>query len=134
MPNISKQTLKSFLGDKSFITDIDNVAGLEDAIAQADNIVYQKTSIQIPNSVEGAIPLLQFCSHAIAIYIISMRQQLKEEEIKRRDELYSKAMDLLEQISSGKMDVYDKNGNIVSVNNSQVSTFYIKDTDRSERL
>src|SRR3989339_454176 len=88
MPLISKQTLKSFLGENSFITGVDDIAGLSDAIAQADNMVYQKTLIAIPAVTLDAIPTLQFCSHAICLYLISFRQNLKEEEIKRRDLLY----------------------------------------------
>lgn len=134
MPLISKQTLKSFLGDNNFITNIDEVAGLNDAIAQSDNIVYQKTLIAIPNDVSNAIPILQFCSSAICLYIISMRQNLKEEEIKRRDLLYERAMSILDKIESGAMKVYDKDGNVVSSELVQTSTFAVKDEDRSERL
>ena len=59
MPLIDKDTIKSFLGDKSFITkDTADVAGFDSAIAQAENIVFQKTLIEIPATVEEAIPML----------------------------------------------------------------------------
>ncbi len=133
MPLISKQSLKSFLGENNFLTNIDEVAGLDSAIAMSDNMVYQKTLIAIPANPADAIPILQFCSHAICIYISSLRQNLKEEEITRRDRLYEKAMKILDDIQSGDMAVYDKNGNQVS-SIAESNSYQVIDEDRSERL
>jgi len=137
MPLISSETIKSFLGDKSFITkDLAEVAGMESAIAQADNIVFQKTLIPIPASVDDAIPMLQYFSHVIFIYLVGTRQTLNEDDRKHRAKMYDDAMAELNDISEGKKIVYDSTGAVVSKSQtSQASTFYYSaDDSRSERL
>ena len=136
MPLIDKETLKSFLGDKNFITkDLAEISGLETAIAQAENIVYQKTLIAIPDAVENAIPMLQFYAHVITIYILSTRQTLSEDDRKHRAKMYDDAMAELNDIADGKKIVYDNTGTIASKSQTaQASTFYYSADNRSERL
>ena len=137
MPLIDKDTIKSFLGDKSFITkDTADVAGFDSAIAQAENIVFQKTLIEIPATVEEAIPMLQFYAHVIFIYMVSSRQTLNEDDRKHRAKMYDDIMAELNDISEGKKIVYDSTGAVASQSQtSPASTFYYSaDDSRSERL
>jgi hypothetical protein len=134
MPLIDQDTLKSFLGSKSFITlATEGIDGHEDAIAQADNIVYQKVPVPIPADAADAIPSLQFCSHAIYIYIVSQRQKLSDKEVSRIDKLYSNAMRMLDEFQSGKTQLLDADGEIVTTDKPEITTYDVDNTDRSER-
>jgi len=132
MPLINKETIKSFLGDKSFITTIDDAAGFADAVKQAEDIVYQKTGVAIPTKTDDAIPTLQFCAHAITIYIMSIQQPLKDTEIDRKKSLYDAAMKTLDSIESGSFALRDKKGNVVT---NTVRTFFCSEQEfREERI
>lgn len=132
MPLINKETIKSFSGDKSFLVKDDvDAPGFDYAISQAQNIVYQKTQVEIPESVDDAIPTLQFCAHAIFFYIMSFRQSLKEEELKHRKDLFDTAMNILNGFKEGDT-LINNQGGIIS---KQSSTFYYSESaDREERL
>lgn len=136
MPLTSKETLKSFLSDKNYITNIDDAPGYESARRQAEDIVFQKTQIAIPNKTDDAIPTLQFCAHAITIYIMSFQQPLKDDAaIKKIKDLHDTAMNYLNNIQSGEFPLYDNNGIRISPLNSPASTFYCSEQeDREERV
>jgi hypothetical protein len=134
MPLIDKDTIKSFLGANSFITGIEDIEGHDSAIKQADNIVYQKTSIPIPEDPCKAIPTLQFCAHSIYIYIVSLRQKLDKDEIERRRQLYKDAISILDDIGNGDFPIHDKEGNTISTSSSQKSLFQVDNCYRSERI
>jgi hypothetical protein len=133
MSLINKETIKSFLGGRSFLTGVEDAEGHEFAVSQAENIVYQKTLIPIPDKIEDAIPTLEFCAHCIYIFIVSTRQNLKEEEIKRRKELYDSGMKILNDIQSGDLPIYDTSGSVVSTT-KQDALFQVGNCNRSERL
>lgn len=132
MSLIDKNSIKSFLGGKSFLTGIEDADGHEAAVAQAENIVYQKTLVPIPSEIATAIPLLQFCAHCIYIYIVSTRQKLSEDEMKQRKQLYDDGMAMLNEIQNGTLPLYSA-GAVVTTS-SQTSLFHVTNCNRSERL
>jgi hypothetical protein len=134
MPLINEDTLKSFFGENSFIQKNYNSPGIQQAIRQAENLVYQNTLIPIPEDIQSAIPALQFYAHSIFSWIITGTQgNLPQEEIQRRKDLYNNAVSELEAIRLGKKDLYDSSGTKIETGFSSPGTFYVN-AERSERL
>jgi hypothetical protein len=132
MPLINKDTLISFLGSESFATKETPASGFDLAVSQAENTVFQYTGIPVPASIDNAIPILQFCAHAIAVKIISFRQKLSDAENDKRQSLYDDAMKILKQIKAGELIITDNTG--AQVVNIPSSGYYCSDEDRQVRL
>lgn len=134
MPLINIASLTSFLGENSFVTKgAEDDSGHASAVAQAENIVYQKTLIPIPDEIEDAIPTLQFCAHAIYIYMVSFKQKLDKDEIGRREKLFDRAINMLDTYTPGKNSLLDNNGDPATTDTPESSTYDVDNTDRSER-
>lgn len=114
MSFINTEILKAFVSDESFLVK-DTVAGLDEAIKQADEIIYQKTLIAAPENPANANAKLRNIACALVVWFTSgMQGKLEEFELSRRKKLYDDAMAALDAIQAGRDPLYDSSGAAVS--------------------
>lgn len=127
MSFISVDTLKAFASDNSFLTDGTTVDGVGEAIAQADEIIFQKTGVAIPSSPSEANAELRNIGCALVIWFTTgMQSKLEEQEINRRKKLYDDAMNRLNKIQSGEEPLKNSAGTVIS----SVNQTYFSSTQR----
>lgn len=124
MSYVDKDVLKSFTSDDNFLTKDPPPAGFDEAIAQADGIIFQYTHIATPATPATAIPLLKNIACALVIWFTTgMGSDLGEEEISRRKKLYDDAMDQLKEIQKGDLHLIDAAGDAVAQLNQPSAVF-----------
>jgi len=135
MPLINQESLKSFLSGNHYLTNTTAPEGLEQAIKQAEDLIYQKTHLLIPADITKAIPTLQYIAHSIIVWMTKGQQDSIDMWVYQYlKNLYDKAMQMLDDIASGKMELYDNDGNLVQLPFKKTSTYYANADGRSERL
>jgi len=95
-------TLKSFLGDNSYLVRGEAPDGLDEAIAQADQIIRNYTNETIPDDPAEADAILRNIACSLVIwYTTGMQADITEQEYSRRKTMYLEAMKMLDGIKSG---------------------------------
>lgn len=114
MPYINTEILKAFVSDTGYLVK-DTVDGLDEAIAQADEIIYQKTGISAPTDPATSNAFLRNIACALVVWFTSgMQGKLEEQEIDRRKKMYDDAIGALDAIQSGRTPLRDNSGTVVS--------------------
>lgn len=115
MSYVDQATLKAFTGDESFLTKATSPDGLAEAIAQADEIIFQKTLITIPSAPSAANAKLRNIACAIVVWFTTgMQGKIEEWEYARRKKQYDDAIAQLDSIQSGAEPILDSTGASVS--------------------
>lgn len=115
MPYVDADTLKSFVQENNFLVQTPAPAGFAEAVAQADSIIYQHTGIAVPTSPGQAVPLLRNIACALVIWFTTgMQSEVSQQEIERREKLYTDALDMLEKIKTGELPLIDSAGEPIS--------------------
>src|SRR6185369_9860974 len=117
MSYCNQDILKSFAAANSWITDTPTPDGLDEAIAQADDIIFQKTGLLAPADPTTARAILRNIACAI-VYWISTGQQSKidEQDYNWRKTQYDNAIATLNQIESGELELKDDAGTALTSN------------------
>jgi len=127
MSFVDQTILQSFVADQSFLTKTANPPGLSEAIAQADEIIFQKTRVAPPSSpASGNAKLRNIACRLVVWFTSGMQGKLDEFELSRRKKMYDDAMAELEAIQNGDDPLYDSSGTIVSTQ----PTSYFSSTQR----
>jgi hypothetical protein len=127
MSYIDRTTLEAFVSDSSFLTKDTEPAGLGEAIAQADEIIFQKTRITIPDDPSESNAMIRNIACALVVWFTSgMQGKLDEFELSRRKKQYDDAMTQLDAIASGRESIIDSAGTVVSA----VPQTYFSSTQR----
>ncbi|MEW5799971.1 MAG: hypothetical protein AB1728_13300 [Bacteroidota bacterium] len=122
MSFINATILQSFVSDNSFLTKAPTPAGLDEAIKQADEIIYQKTKITPPSDPAQANAKLRNIACALVVWFTTgMQGKLDEFELSRRKKMYDDAMAQLHAIQNGDDPLLDSTGTILS---SQPATYF----------
>lgn len=99
-----KDTLKSFVGNASYLTRAAAPDGLAEAILQADTIINSYTGESIPTSPAAGNAMLRNAACALVVWFTTgMQGELSEVEYARRKTQYQDAMKLLADIRSGSI-------------------------------
>lgn len=115
MSYVDQATLKAFTGDENFLTKGTAPEGLDEAIAQADEIIFQKTLITIPATPSAANAKLRNIACALVVWFTTGQQgKIDEFEYSRRKKQYDDAMAQLDRIQSGDEPILDSTGASVS--------------------
>jgi len=114
MPFINTNILKSFVSDEGFLVK-DTVDGLDEAIAQADELIYQKTGITAPEDPTSSNAFLRNIACSLVVWFTSgMQGKLEEQELNRRKKMYDDAIAALDAIQSGRSPLRDSSGAVLS--------------------
>jgi hypothetical protein len=115
MSFIDQDTLKAFASDQGFLIKEVDLPGLSEAIAQSDEIIFQKTGVAIPAAPANANAKLRNIACALVVWFTSgMQGKLDEFELSRRKKLYDDAMAELNKIQDGSSPLLDSSGAIIS--------------------
>ena len=109
----SQAILQSFMADNNFLTkDLNTVpAGFEEASAQADDLIYQKSAIPVPDDPTTMPATLRNIWCKLMVWITTGHQDnLSDNEYKRRKDLRDEAYQMLDDIQSGDFTVIDDTG------------------------
>jgi len=135
MPLINQDSLQSFFGNKHYATKNTEPEGHQEAVSQAQNIVFQNTLIEIPDNIKDAIPMLQYYGHVIYQYLTTGKQtNLSESEVNRRTSMFNKVMAELNEIRNGERSVYNNQREKIKTGFEKTPLFYASTKNRSERL
>lgn len=114
MSYVDKDVLKSFMSDDNFLTKEPAEPGFQEAIDQADNIIYQYTHIETPATPDAGIPMLRNIACALILWFTAgIGSDLSEQEYERRKKLYNDAVEKLEKIQTGEINLIDAAGESV---------------------
>ncbi len=116
MPFTDATILRAFASDEGFLTkEGADLPGLDQAIDQVDDIIYQKTLIKAPEDPAEAPGKLRNIACALVVWFTTgMQGKLGEEEIARRKKMYDDAMAELDAIQSGRSPLFDSSGTAIS--------------------
>ena len=127
MSFINQETLKAFSSDQGFLVKEVDLPGLPEAIAQSDEIIFQKTGIAIPADPANANAKLRNIACALVTWFTSgIQGKLDEFELSRRKKLYDDAMAELNAIQNGSSPLLNSSGEIISTG----PTTYFSSTQR----
>ena len=131
MELITEDSLKSFLGKSSYLTSGAMDEGNGPAASMAESIVLTKIGMDLESVKESALPTLTFCACAIFVYTTSFQQSLPSDQMEHRKELYDVAMETLNKIASGEINIANPSTDTDANSNGG---FYCNSENRSERF
>lgn len=96
--------LKGAVGDNSMLTRESMPDGLDEAIAEADQIIYSYTEIPPPDDPAEANAMLRNIANSLVIWFFTGSQdEISEQEYNRRQKNYQDAMNTLREIKAGNI-------------------------------
>lgn len=110
----SAAILKSRVNDYATFIDTIGSEKIEEIDRQTSDLIFQKTSVPVPNDPADAPGMLSDIWTDIVMFkIIQWQTDLSDEEKERRKLLYESAMNLLSEIQSGKLILKNTDGTAV---------------------
>lgn len=115
MSYIDSDIIKSFVQKNSWLSGDVEDTGVGEIIEQIDSIVFNKTGIAIPEDPEEVPGIIRNAACALFIWFTTGKQaEIDTDERIRRRNLYEDAMQFLNDVESGKTEVLDDEGNVIS--------------------
>ncbi len=103
--------LKGFVGANNFLVADPAPDGLSEAMAQADDVIYQTTGIAVPaDPMTVPAKLRNIGARLVLWFTVGMGQDLTDAEYKKRERDYDDALAELAAIANGEDDILKADG------------------------